>query len=220
MLTLEFHFDLICPWCLIAKQHLRRALQQLALEHPGLPVRVEWRAVQLLPHVPPQGLPYAEFYHQRLGSAPAVARRKAQVREAAAEAGVALNLEGIPLLPSTTAALHLLHHAAVHASPLQQERLIDWLFAAYFERGQNLGDEAVLQAGAAACGLTGASAWPGVQATEDWALPNPAPLGTMVPMVVFNNRQALIGMQTAPALLAAMRQALQLPLRPLAACRP
>ncbi len=207
MLRIEFHFDLICPWCLLGKHYLRLALAQLACERPGLQVEVTWRPTQLLPHVPPQGLPFLEFYRQRLGSERAVARRMAEVGQAAAQAGIALNLQGIGTLPSTTLALRLLRHVALHASPGQHEQLIDELLAAYFQRACDLGDSAVLQACARACGMPDVTNWL-CEDVPDLGKPQTSPLTAVVPMLVFNGRQALLGLQDTPALLHSMRLAL------------
>ena len=67
-LLVEVAFDFICPWCLIGKRNLERALRALASSRPDVPVRLHWRGVQLLPHLPAEGVPFKEFYAQRLGS--------------------------------------------------------------------------------------------------------------------------------------------------------
>ena len=86
-LSVEVSFDLVCPWCLIGKRHLDTALAMLRAQRPDVAVEIAWRSCPLLPRIPPQGVPFTDFYRQRLGSAGAVARRQAQVREAARAAG-------------------------------------------------------------------------------------------------------------------------------------
>ena len=48
------------------------------IDTPEVVPEVTWRSHPLMPHVPKQGLPFAEFYLQRLGTADAVALRQAQ----------------------------------------------------------------------------------------------------------------------------------------------
>jgi predicted DsbA family dithiol-disulfide isomerase len=79
-LTIDASFDLICPWCMIGKQHLTQALAQLRQTDPDVSVRVRRHGLQLLPDLPPEGLPFMDFYVVRQGSPEAVARRQAQVQ--------------------------------------------------------------------------------------------------------------------------------------------
>src|SRR5215475_3173836 len=82
VLKIEAFFDFICPWCLIGKRNLDAAVARFASSRPDVQVKVQWRSHQLLPWTPPDGLPYQAFYRDRLGSAEAVAARRAQVQKA------------------------------------------------------------------------------------------------------------------------------------------
>ena len=110
-LRIDVFFDFICPWCLIGKRQLERALELLHSQQPEVLVTTVWHGVQLLPHLPVQGEPFAEFYLNRLGSAEAVAMRQAQVRQAAQAVGVAIDLSRIATMPNTADAHRLLAHA-------------------------------------------------------------------------------------------------------------
>jgi len=65
-LAITVHFDLICPWCLIGRHHLRHALDRFSRSHPEAVVNVEWLSYPLLPEIPAAGLPYQSFYERRL----------------------------------------------------------------------------------------------------------------------------------------------------------
>lgn len=140
LLKVEVYFDFICPWCLIGKRHLARALDRLKQRHPQLPVQVRWQGVQLLPDLPAAGLPFAEFYRKRLGSDDAVRARQAQVQAAAAQAGLRLDLQTIARMPNTANAHRLFAAAHNQASEAQMDALLERLFAAYFFNGEDLGD--------------------------------------------------------------------------------
>ena len=75
-LTIDVMFDFVCPWCLIGKRQLDRALTRLAETAPDVRPRVTWHGVQLLPDTPLAGTPYQAFYVARLGSEAAIATRQ------------------------------------------------------------------------------------------------------------------------------------------------
>ena len=137
-LKIDVYVELICPWCLIGKSNLESALAQLAETDPDLHVQVQWHTVQLVPEVPSEGWPFAEFYLRRLGSPEAVRQRQAQVRAAAAQAGVEIDFARIERFPNTTLAHRLL--AFAEHQPSVVDAMLDRLFEAYFQRGENIGD--------------------------------------------------------------------------------
>lgn len=204
-LNIDVYFDLICPWCLIGKRHLNQALVQLLQMNPGVQVSVAWHSVQLIPDVPAEGLDFAEFYLQRLGSADAVRARQAQVREAAHRAGAAVDFARILRFPNTRKAHQLFLFAAGHLAPFDTELLLERLFDAYFNLGEDLSDRATLKAIAAQHGLDSPEldAW---MACEQWQ-----PVKTQVtgvPFFVFNQSNQLSGAQPVDVLLAALLQSI------------
>lgn len=138
-LNIEMTFDFICPWCLIGKCSLEAALQRLASVRPEWRAQVSWLGMQLLPEVPLQGEPFADFYVRRLGGKRAVRARQAEVRAAARRAGVEIALERIQRMPNTARVHRLFLRAAQLGSTKQQQALLDGLFRAYFQDGEDLG---------------------------------------------------------------------------------
>ena len=208
-LRIDVFFDFICPWCLIGKRQLERALVQLRASQPDVEVNLAWHGVQLLPHMPVQGEPFAEFYLQRLGSTEAVRMRQAQVQQAAAAAGVAVDLQRISKMPNTADAHRLLERAMQLGNPAQCEALLERLFAAYFQQAENLGDTATLLSIAESCGFARS-------AVHDCLLADGSPFVSSsasapsggVPYFVFNRRLAVSGAQPAEVLLGAMQRAI------------
>lgn len=150
-LNLEMTFDFICPWCLIGKRNLDTALRLLARQRPELTVRVSWLGLQLLPQVPMDGEPFAEFYQRRLGGKRAVRARQAEVRAAAQVAGVDIEFERIHTMPNTTYAHQVFQRAAQLGSQRQLERLFDLLFRAHFQLGEDIGQRETLRKMLRAC---------------------------------------------------------------------
>jgi predicted DsbA family dithiol-disulfide isomerase len=54
-----------------------------------------WHGVQLLPQLPVEGEPFADFYRKRLGNAEAMTMRQAQVQQAASAVGLTIDLSRI-----------------------------------------------------------------------------------------------------------------------------
>src|SRR4051812_28287844 len=191
-LKIDVYVELICPWCLIGKSNLESALDQLAATDPELHVQVQWHTVQLVPQVPPEGWPFAEFYLNRLGSPEAVRQRQAQVRAAAAQAGVEIDLARIERFPNTTLAHRLLAFAG--REPSVVDAMMDRLFEAYFQRGQNIGDFETLLDIAHELGLDRGAAAAALDTEPTHSPVSPAAV-TGVPLFVFNEKFSLSGAQ-------------------------
>lgn len=204
VLHVDFYFDFVCPWCLIGKRNLEAAIAALEARLPQVSVQVAWHSVELLPHTPLGGLPYEAFYLARLGSAQAVAQRRAQVRQAAHSAGVELAFERIRVLPNTAAA----HALVARTTEVDGERrrgmraeLVERLFTAYFIEGEDIGDAATLSRIARACGVDDAAA---ASAPRAHGASNRV---DGVPYFVFDGRYALSGAQPPQVLVEAMLHA-------------
>jgi predicted DsbA family dithiol-disulfide isomerase len=154
--TVDIHFDFICPWCLIGKRNLDAAITYLASLRPDVSVKVRWHSHQLLPDMPVGGVPYQAFYVARLGSPGAVAARRAQVQKAAEAAGVELMFDRIEVMPNTRAAHRLIAWATTTGAAIKPALLIDRLFTGYFIDGEDIGNPDVLERIGLACGLDAA----------------------------------------------------------------
>ncbi|MGH7155102.1 MAG: DsbA family oxidoreductase [Acetobacteraceae bacterium] len=138
-MQLDIVSDVICPWCYIGKRQLERALAVLADE--GLNFTVRWNPFQLNPDMPPEGVERAAYRTAKFGSAEKAATLDARVTEAAAGAGLAFRLDLIPRTPNTLNAHRVIWLAGRNG---MQDAVVEALFAAYFTRGCDIGDPAVL----------------------------------------------------------------------------
>ena len=201
-LRVDFGLDLICPWCWIGLRNLLAACDALQAAHPERSVHIHWHADTLLPHIPPEGVPYQAFYEARLGGADAVEARRAQVRAAAKAAGLTINHAAIQTFPNTALVCGLVNYAQTQLVGDAMLAFVESVFEAYFVQGRNIGDASVLQA------LADAAALPWNAASFNPAqYPSTMAQAGGVPQLVFNQRLQVTGAVPPSDLLRAMEQA-------------
>lgn len=145
-LSISVFSDVICPWCLIGKRRLERALDTLGLADE---TEIRWLPFELNPDMPEGGMARAEYRAAKFGAA-----RAAQLDEEMAargrEEGIVFAFDRQSRTPNTRKAHRLIAHAGRTGGA---DRLVEALFRAYFEEGRDIGDAAVLLDIAAATGL-------------------------------------------------------------------
>ncbi|MEL6168529.1 MAG: DsbA family oxidoreductase [Pseudomonadota bacterium] len=146
MIKLDILSDPICPWCLIGKAQLDRALEA-AGDHPFV---VEWHPFQLNPDMPADGMDRREYLETKFGGRENAIQVYGRIADAAEAAGVAIDFEGINRTPNTLDAHRLIHWAGLEG---RQTPVVAALFKAYFQEGRDIGDHAVLLDVAEAQGL-------------------------------------------------------------------
>ena len=128
MITIDVFSDPICPWCYIGKKRLDQALAA----RPDLPIAVRWRAFQLNPDMPRDGMDRQSYL--------------------SAKVGIDFQFDKIPRTPSTLNAHRLIRYAQ-RPGVEKADGLMPALFQAYFIDGKDIGDVAVLLDIAQAVGL-------------------------------------------------------------------
>ena len=197
-MQIDLFSDTVCPWCRIGKHHLELALA----DWPGEPPTIRYRSFFLDPTIPPEGRDFRAHMTAKGGGRVPLEQFFAAPRERGAAVGLTFNFEDIERAPNT-----LLSHRLVALAPEEKRgALLDALYAAYFEHGQDIGDAAVLAAVAAVVGqdglstaavpmaeaLAGDAGTTEVLADVDYA----RQVGISgVPFFVFNGRYALSGAQ-------------------------
>ncbi len=149
MVKLDIISDPICPWCYIGKANLDRALEA----HPEHPFTIEWHPFQLNPDMPEGGMDRRSYLEAKFGGKENAARVYGRIDEAAKQAGLSINWEGITKTPNTLNAHRLIHWAGIER---RQSFVVASLFKAYFVEGRDIGGTDVLVETAEACGLDGA----------------------------------------------------------------
>ncbi|MBT8454895.1 MAG: DsbA family oxidoreductase [Rhodobacteraceae bacterium] len=146
MVKLDILSDPICPWCLIGKAHLDRALTA----HPDHPFEIEWHPFQLNPDMPAGGMDRREYLETKFGGRENAIAVYSQIAEAAEKAGIEIDFAAIKRTPNTLDAHRLIHWAGLEG---RQTAIVSSLFRAYFREGRDIGDHGVLLDLAEAAGL-------------------------------------------------------------------
>ncbi len=137
---LEVWSDIACPWCYVGRRNLSVAIADLE-EHDR--PDVQWRAYQLDPTIPADGVDAEAYFAKRFG---ADLSRFEESRERLSamgeEIGIAFRWDRQRVVANTRLAHRVLAAAEPHGL---REELLDALFAANFERGVDVGDEAALR---------------------------------------------------------------------------
>jgi predicted DsbA family dithiol-disulfide isomerase len=199
-IELEVVSDVACPWCFIAHRRLARILASEPETAAGTTIR--WRAFQLQPELPPDGLAAGPFFEAKFGGPDRVRAVRARVAEAGAAEGITFAFERQARVFNTRLAHRVM-------SLVQEDGdatpVMDALFAANFEEGLDLGDRETLLGRLVSGGLLDArdadrlharlDAGDG-EAAVDEDLRFAAAIGVSgVPFMIANRRIALSGAQ-------------------------
>lgn len=142
--------DVVCPWCYIGKRRLERALAR----RPGLAVTRSWRAFQLNPDLPGEGLPQPLYLAGKFGSAREAARVYTVLSAAGRAEGIDFAFERIGRAPNTLRAHRLIRYAADEGAG---DDIVEALFHGYFHDGRDIGDIDTLAVIAGRAGLNSAA---------------------------------------------------------------
>jgi predicted DsbA family dithiol-disulfide isomerase len=134
---LDIFSDTICPWCFVGKRRLARALA--ARPQPKLAIR--WRAFQLNPGMPSDGMIRERYIDAKFGSSERAKRIYEAVSAVGASEGINFNFEAIRRTPNTILSHRLLRKASKEGL---QEQLLEAMFQAYFIDGRDIGSARVL----------------------------------------------------------------------------
>ncbi len=203
-MQIEVYQDIACPWCRIGKRHLANALESWQ----GEPVSVTYRTFFLNGDIPPEGYDFRQYMRAKGGGSPDLEMWFDAPRQMGAAAGITFNFERIEKAPNT-----LLAHRAIRLTPEDRRAaMIDALYDAYFEFGEDVGDIEVIARAAERAGVDAAALR--AQLATDAAreeVEAEAREGAMrgvsgVPLFVFNGRYAVSGAQPPQVLQQVMER--------------
>ena len=203
---IDVYQDIACPWCRIGKRYLSQALDQWQ----GEPVSVAYHPFLLNDSIPAEGYDFREYMRAKGGGDPDLERWFDAPRQLGAAIGLTFRFEKITHAPNT-----LLAHQLVEIAPPElRPAVIDALYDAYFEFGENIGDLHTLVHIAGRAGLDAAQAKADLEghtgkSTVIQQVEQAVQMGvSSVPLFVFNKQFAVSGARQPAYLLAAMEHSL------------
>jgi len=212
-MQIDFISDTVCPWCFIGKRRLTRAM---ALR-PNIAFDVRYRPYQLDPNVPPEGVDREQYMTARFGADAKLNDAYAAIAAEGTKEGIEFDWAAIQKRPNTVNSHRLIRWAEAQGV---QDEVVERLFIAYFENGDDIGDVRVLADIADLCGMDGAQIADMLESNSDTALVEREDklaheMGvTGVPAIIFANRIAVTGAREPEVLAAVIDKALELPEQP------
>jgi predicted DsbA family dithiol-disulfide isomerase len=185
--------DTVCPWCFIGKRRLMRAMAA----RPAIAFDVKWRPYQLDTQVPREGMDRQAYMRLKFGDDPMkiVEMHKLIAAEGEKE-GIAFDFGAIARRPNTLDSHRLIRWAE---SQGVQDDVVERLFIAYFENGEDIGEIRVLADIADMCGMDGVEVAQMLESDDDRALVEredqiAREMGvTGVPAMIFGGKLAVAG---------------------------
>jgi predicted DsbA family dithiol-disulfide isomerase len=207
-MKIDFVSDISCPWCAIGLNALERALAEVGDE---ISAELHFQPFELNPQMPADGQDIDEHIAQKYGaSKEQMAANREQIRRRGEEVGFIFGEGKRSRIYNTFDAHRLLHWAEEEEG--RQRELKHALFEAYFTRGENPGDHAVLLAAVESVGLDraraaailGSDAY-AAEVRERERMYLDAGIHS-VPAVIINDRHLISGGQPAQVFAQALRQ--------------
>ena len=185
--------DTVCPWCFIGKRRLQRAINA----RPNIEFDVKWRPYQLDATVPRGGMDRQVYMRMKFGEDPMIIVEMHKLIAAEGEKdGIAFDFAAIQRRPNTLDSHRLIRWA--EAANVQDD-VVERLFIAYFENGEDIGDVRILADIADMSGMDGIEVARMLEGDTDLALVTredqiAREMGvTGVPAMIFGNKLAVSG---------------------------
>lgn len=134
---LDIFADPVCPWCMIGKAELDRALEA----RPDHPFEVTWHPYRLEPQMPDSGMDYVTYMKAKFTDEKGILNAMRPVMEASERLGLWINPSLIERVPSTLNAHRLMHWAGIEGV---QTPVMGALMRAHWREGKNISNPDVL----------------------------------------------------------------------------
>ncbi|MGA0615364.1 DsbA family oxidoreductase [Paracoccus sp. KR1-242] len=145
---LDIFADPVCPWCLIGKAELDRALES----RPEHPFAITWQPFRLDPQMPAAGMDYVAYMKMKFGDEKGIIQAMKPVMEASERLGLWINPSLIERVPNTLNAHRLLYWAGLEGV---QTPVMSGLMRAHWREGKNISNPDVLVAIGESAGMNG-----------------------------------------------------------------
>ena len=212
-MQIDFISDTVCPWCFIGKRRLAHAMTA----RPNISFDVRYRPFRLDPTIPKGGLARAAYLAAKFGKNGGIEEAQRIIAGEGAKEGIEFDFAAIRRAPNTIDSHRLIRWAALTGA---QDEVVERLFAAYFENGEDIGDIRVLAEIADVSGMDGSQVADMLESEQDVALVEredqlAREMGvTGVPAMIFANKVAVSGAREPEVLAMVIDKALELVTQP------
>jgi predicted DsbA family dithiol-disulfide isomerase len=212
-MQIDFISDTVCPWCFIGKRRLARAIAM----RPEIAFDVRFRPYRLDPTVPKGGMDRDTYMTAKFGKNGGVSEAQRVIAAEGAKEGIEFDFAAIRRTPNTLDSHRLIRWAELTGV---QDDVVERLFAAYFENGQDIGDIRVLADIADVSGMEGTQIADRLESDQDAALVEREDklaheMGvTGVPAMIFANKVAVSGAREPEVLAMVIDKALEMASQP------
>jgi predicted DsbA family dithiol-disulfide isomerase len=194
--------DTVCPWCFIGKRRLQQAIDA----RPAIAFDVKWRPYQLDATVPREGMDRQAYMRMKFGDDPMrIVEMHKLIAAEGEKDGIAFDFAAIARRPNTLDSHRLVRWA--EAAGVQDD-VVERLFIAYFENGEDIGDLRILADIADMCGMDGVDVAAMLESDTDLAMVTredqiAREMGvTGVPAMIFGGKLAVSGAREPAVLLS------------------
>jgi predicted DsbA family dithiol-disulfide isomerase len=208
-MQVDFISDTICPWCFIGKRRLARAIAM----RPNIAFDIRYRPYRLDPAVPREGVDRAQYLAARFGADSKLEEAHKAIAAEGIKEGIEFDWAAIRKTPNTIDSHRLIRWAEAQGV---QDEVVERLFIAYFENGEDIGDIRVLSDIADLCGMDGTEIADLLESDTDTALVEREDklaheMGvTGVPAMIFANKIAVSGAREPEVLALVIDRALEM----------
>ena len=212
-MQIDFISDTVCPWCFIGKRRLGRAMAM----RPNIVFDVRFRPFRLDPTIPKGGLDREAYLAAKFGKAGGIEDAQRIIAAEGAKEGIEFAFAAIRRAPNTVDSHRLIRWAALTGA---QDEVVERLFAAYFENGEDIGDIRILADIADVSGMDGSQVADMLESDQDVTLVQredqlAREMGvTGVPAMIFANKVAVSGAREPEVLTMVIDKALELASQP------
>ncbi len=119
--------DVMCPWCLIGKRRLEKALTMI----DGIEVEVRWRPYQLDSTLPEEGKDRQQYLEDKFGGPEQAREIYGRIEDAGKSEGIDFAFDKIKVAPNTLNAHRVIRWAANGGEEAQQQ-IVERLFNLFF----------------------------------------------------------------------------------------
>jgi len=208
-MQIDFISDMVCPWCFIGKRRLARAIAM----RPNIAFDVRFRPYRLDPTVPKGGMDRDAYMTAKFGKNGGISEAQRVIAAEGAKEGIEFDFAAIRRTPNTLDSHRLIRWAELTGV---QDDVVERLFAAYFQNGEDIGDIRVLAEIADLSGMDGAQIADRLESDQDIALVEREDklaheMGvTGVPAMIFANKVATSGAREPEVLAMVIDKALEM----------